>query len=110
MISNISIEIVDKNNNITYDNVKSIEIRNQIGFEACCLGARCLNDSETWVPAPITSKNNVTITITVAFGCAGQVINGIRYLWRETPCPFKQAAIYSGTDGNLPSPPFIQYF
>jgi hypothetical protein len=36
--------------------------------------------------------------------------DGIRYLWRETPCPFKQAAIYSSTDSNLPSPSYFKIF
>ncbi|CAF1441247.1 unnamed protein product [Rotaria magnacalcarata] len=31
-------------------------------------------------------------------------------LWGKTPCQFKQAAIYSTTDSNLPAPPFIRFF
>lgn len=33
-------------------------------------------------------------------------IGGVRYAWRESPCPFKMCAIY-GTDNGLPGPPFI---
>jgi hypothetical protein len=58
----------------------------------------------------ITNKNGLTIAVTISFACVGQQITGLRYLWHETPCPFKQAAIYSATDPNLPSPPYIQFF
>jgi hypothetical protein len=63
-----------------------------------------------WVPSTIASKNDLTIVIAVANSCIGQQVYGIRYLWHETPCPFKQAAIYSYTDSNLPSPPYIKIF
>ncbi len=42
--------------------------------------------------------------------CAGKQLSGVRYLWQGTPCLFKQAAIYSGTDPNLPSPPYLKLF
>lgn len=95
--------------NITYTGVSSIEIRNSNGFEVCCRGIRCLNDT-LWVPAPISTKNGLTITLTVDDSCVCQELYGLRYLWRETPCIFKQAAIYSGTDSNLPSPPYFELF
>jgi hypothetical protein len=41
--------------------------------------------------------------------CLGKEINGLRYLWRETPCSFKQAAIYSTLDSNLSTPPYIKF-
>ncbi|CAF4509433.1 unnamed protein product, partial [Rotaria magnacalcarata] len=53
---------------------------------------------------------NLTITLTISSSCVGQQLFGLRYLWRETPCPFKQAALYSYDDPNLPSPPYIKYF
>ena len=95
--------------NITYTAVSSIEIRNSNGFEVCCRGIQCLNDT-LWVPAPISTKNGLTITLTVDDSCVCQDLYGLRYLWRETPCAFKQAAIYSGTDSNLPSPPYLKLF
>jgi hypothetical protein len=42
--------------------------------------------------------------------CIGNTIDGLRYLWRETPCLFQQAAIYSILDSNLPAPPCIKFF
>jgi sialate O-acetylesterase len=68
-----------------------------------------LNDT-IWVLATVSSKTGLTITLTVDSSCVGQQLYGVRYLWRETPCPFKQAAIYSGTDPNLPSPPYLKLF
>ncbi len=68
-----------------------------------------MNDT-AWVETAIAGKSDLTITVTVPSSCVGQQLYGIRYLWRETPCPFKQAAIYSGTDSNLPSPPYLKLF
>ena len=58
----------------------------------------------------MSNKNGLTITLTVPYSCVGKQLYGLRYLWRTTPCPFKQATIYSGTDPNLPSPPYIKVF
>jgi sialate O-acetylesterase len=95
--------------NITYTAVSNIDLRSSNGFEVCCLGNKCLDDT-IWVPANISSKIGLTITLTVSSPCVGQQLYGLRYLWRETPCPFKQAAIYSSTDPNLPSPPYLKLF
>jgi sialate O-acetylesterase len=79
-------------------------------FQVCCLGRReCLNDYK-WVASTISNKNGLTLTITVNSSCVGQQLYGIRYLWRETPCLFKKAAIYGFTDPNLPSPPYLKVF
>jgi sialate O-acetylesterase len=94
---------------ITYTAVSSIEQRSAAGFEVCCQGASCSNDA-LWVASPISSKSGLTITLTVPSSCVGKQLYGLRYLWRETPCPFKQAALYSATDANLPSPPYIKLF
>ncbi len=75
----------------------------------CCQGTGCLNDA-LWVPSTITSKSGMTITLTLDSSCVGKQLHGLRYLWRETPCPFKHASIYSATDPNLPSPPYIRLF
>jgi sialate O-acetylesterase len=98
--------------NISYTAVSNIELRNPIGFEVCCRGNQCANDfgENVWVPSTISNKNALTITLTISSSCVGQQLYGVRYLWRETPCLFKQAAIYSGTDSNLPSPPYKKLF
>ncbi|CAF0867308.1 unnamed protein product [Adineta ricciae] len=95
--------------NITYTAVSNIDLRNPNGFEICCQGSKCANDS-LWIPITISSRVELTITLSIPISCIGQQLYGIRYLWRETPCPFKQAAIYSFTDPNLPSPPYLKLF
>ena len=94
---------------ITYTAVSNIELRNPNGFEVCCQGNECLNDT-IWVPSTVSSKSGLTITVEVNNQCVGKQLYGLRYLWRTTPCPLKQAAIYSGTDSNLPSPPYQKIF
>jgi len=95
--------------NIVYTAVSNIELRNPAGFEVCCQGSQCSNDT-LWVPSTVSGKSGLTITLTVPSACVGKQLYGLRYLWRETPCLFKQAALYSGTDPNLPSPPYIKLF
>jgi sialate O-acetylesterase len=77
--------------------------------QVCCEGNNCSNEN-IWIPATVSSKNRLTITLTLSSTCVGKQLYGLRYLWRETPCPFKQAAIYSSTDPNLPSPPYLKFF
>ncbi len=67
-------------------------------------------DDTVWVPVTAVGKSDLTLTLTVPNACTGKQLYGLRYLWRETPCPFKEAAIYSGTDSNLPSPPYFKLF
>ena len=129
IVQNVTYSNGSRTLNITYTAVSSIDLRNSNGFEVwiffllatclnafmfclfqvCCLGKECFNDY-VWVPATISNKNNLTITITIDNSCVGQQLYGVRYLWRETPCLFKQAALYSSTDPNLPSPPYLKIF
>ena len=78
-------------------------------FQVCCQGSKCSDDT-LWFPSIVSSKSGLTITISVNSSCIGQQLYGLRYLWRETPCPFKEASIYSGTDPNLPTPPYYKLF
>ncbi|UJR14163.1 hypothetical protein I4U23_001158 [Adineta vaga] len=109
IVSNVVYTTGSRTVNITYTGVQNIELRNPNGFEVCCQGNRC-NVEGFWEAASISSKNALTITVTVSPSCVGQRLFGIRYLWRETPCPFKEAALYSYTDPNLPSPPYMKVF
>ncbi|CAF1481865.1 unnamed protein product [Rotaria magnacalcarata] len=109
IVSSVSLASTSQTVNVTYTGVENIELRNPNGFEVCCQGATC-SDDILWVPATISSKNGLTITLTVASQCVALQLIGLRYLWRETPCLFKDAAIYSYTDSNLPSSLFIKYF
>ncbi|CAF1196726.1 unnamed protein product [Adineta steineri] len=109
IVQNVDYGVEGTTINITYTAVSDIEIRNPNGFEVCCHDTQCSNDA-IYVPATITSKSGLTITLTLDRGCFGKPVYSLRYLWRETPCPFKQAAIYSATDSNLPSPPYMKLF
>ncbi len=115
IIANISVATDSHQINITYSNVASpsVELRNPNGFEVCCLGKQvCAANDAAWVATPASRIEGepLTIALTVPSACIGKVIDGLRYLWRETPCLFKQAAIYSTLDSNLPAPPYIQFF
>lgn len=101
--------------NVTYanDTSPSVELRNPDGFELCCLGKQlCFTNETVWVAAPASRIQGepLTIALEVPSSCAGKGIDAFRYLWRETPCLFKQAAIYSTLDSNLPAPPYIKFF
>lgn len=72
--------------------------------------SRIKDSSLLWVPSPVLSKSGLRITVAVNSSCVGHHLYGLRYLWHETPCLFKQAAIYSATDFNLPSGPYNKLF
>ncbi|CAF1027244.1 unnamed protein product [Adineta steineri] len=95
--------------NIVYTGVSNIELRNPAGFEVCCQGSQCSNDA-LWVPSAVTTRAGLTLTLAIPSSCSGKQLYGLRYLWRETPCLFKEAALYSATDANLPSPPYMKIF
>ncbi|CAF0737628.1 unnamed protein product [Adineta ricciae] len=108
IVSSVVYTSGSKTVNITYTGVQNIELRNPNGFEVCCQGSSCAQDG--WEAASIASKDGLTIVVTVSPTCVGKQLYGIRYLWHETPCPFKEAALYSYTDPNLPSPPYMKMF
>jgi len=79
----------------------------------CCLGKQvCSSNDTAWVATPASRVEGTPLTISLAVpnSCASKPIDGLRYLWRETPCLFKQAAVYNSEDSNLPAPPYIHYF
>ena len=79
----------------------------------CCINKQvCSSNDTVWVPTPAVSIQGqpLTITLTVPNSCVSKPIDGLRYLWRETPCLFKEAAVYSTADSDLPAPPYIHFF
>jgi len=113
VISNIVVSQDSSQMNVTYSLVKSIELRNPAGFEVCCQGASvCSTNDQAWVStlAQRSQADPLTITLAGHDACKSKQLNGLRYLWRETPCLFKQAAVYNGEDSDLPGPPYIKYF
>jgi len=115
ILVDISVGAGSQRINVTYSSVTSpsIELRNPNGFEICCLGkSMCAPNGTDWVASPASRIEGepLKIALTVPSSCVGKVIDGLRYLWRETPCQFKQAAVYNTLDSNLPAPPYIQFF
>ncbi|CAF1365650.1 unnamed protein product [Adineta steineri] len=79
------------------------------GFvQICCQGEICATNDDAWLPLSISDKSHLIIILRIRNACTGKSIYGIRYLWHETPCSYKQAAMYSITDTNLTSPPYIK--
>ncbi len=79
----------------------------------CCLGKQvCSTNDTAWVPTPASriEGESLAASLAVPNSCASKPIDGLRYLWRETPCLFKEAAVYNSVDSNLPAPPYIHYF
>ncbi len=79
----------------------------------CCQSKEvCRSNDQLWAPALAKAMKGVplAIALTVQDASVSKPINGLRYLWRETPCLFKQAAVYSGEDPDLPAPPHIHFF
>jgi len=94
---------------ITYTKIEDIDVRNSDGFEIFCQGSNC-TDGSLWVPALISSKHGLIVTLIVPRSCIKQQLYGLRYSWHETPCPFKEVTIYNSIDLHLPSPPYIKIF
>jgi sialate O-acetylesterase len=116
--------------NVTYWSTfsSSIELRNPNGFEVgmilstillkysffqiCCQAKQiCMSNDTVWVAAlaSYAQKSPITVKLTVPAACLSKALHGVRYLWRETPCLFKQAAVYSTADSNLPAPSFVRF-
>jgi hypothetical protein len=79
----------------------------------CCVGNETCRLNETaWVATPASriEGSSLTIALTVPSLCASKPVNALRYLWRTTPCLFKQAAVYNSEDSDLPAPPYIHFF
>ncbi|XP_071113719.1 sialate O-acetylesterase-like [Haliotis cracherodii] len=97
---------------ITYDKV--LEIRSKSGFEVTCVKSDSSSrpdDNSVWFPMPITSHDNTSVTLNYSQLCLRSrhmVVSAIRYAWRESPCPFKQCAVYN-KDSGYPGPPFIRH-
>ncbi|CAF1482342.1 unnamed protein product [Adineta ricciae] len=100
--------------NVTYLSTfsSSIELRNSNGFEICCENQQiCILNETNWLSVtPIYDPfSPITVKLLIPTICQSKSIHAVRYLWRETPCLFKQAAVYSTADSNLPAPPFIRF-
>ena len=64
IVQNIDYYVGSKTINITYTAVSNIDLRNPNGFEICCQGSKCANDS-LWTPITISSRFRLTITLSI---------------------------------------------
>jgi len=71
-----------------------------------------LDEYHGWVATPASRVEGTPLTISLAVpnNCTSKPTYGLRYLWRTTPCLFKQAAVYNSEDSDLPAPPYIHFF
>ncbi|CAF1048420.1 unnamed protein product [Rotaria magnacalcarata] len=114
-VASISVASDSRKINITYTDQmsSSVELRNPNGFEICCTSKPvCLSNESVWGTATASQiqGSSLTIYLAVPSSCILRPIIGLCYLWRETPCLFKKAAVYSSTDSDLPAPPYIHFF
>ncbi|GFR98150.1 sialate O-acetylesterase [Elysia marginata] len=92
--------------NITYGNVPKVEVRDWSGFELLC--AASSSSDQVWLPTSLISNYANTVSVYLNVCLKDQKVAGIRYAWRESPCGFKQCAVYETVNG-LPGPQFIAY-
>jgi sialate O-acetylesterase len=77
----------------------------------CCSGIPVCNTTDAaWLAAPASRAEGTSLGVSLAVPsqCVSKTINGVRYLWKETPCLFKEAGVYNSEDSDLPAPPFIR--
>ncbi|KAJ8301886.1 hypothetical protein KUTeg_020873 [Tegillarca granosa] len=87
-----------------------IEVRSNDGFDVCCAPPNhaCSDHDRGWRISHILSHDTTHVYIDTSM-CKQHgltSIGGVRYAWRESPCPFQMCALY-GVDNGLPTPPFI---
>ena len=63
------------------------------------------NGFERWIPAPITDFTTTTVTLELESACDTSAIT-LTYHWEETPCLYKQCAVYGALGIHLPAPPY----
>nr|XP_022291983.1 sialate O-acetylesterase-like [Crassostrea virginica] len=106
---------IDKSTNIVtveYDRgLHPIEVRSNDGFEVCCVNQTttfCNAFDTHWINVTMTSHSFASISLDVSSYSHGNHVTQVRYAWRESPCAFKQCAVY-GKMNDLPGPPFTYY-
>ena len=91
--------------------INSFKLINYL-FKICCISEElCQTDETIWVETLASAVEGfpLSIRLTVPNSCISKELFGFRYLWRETPCEYKQCGIYNSEDENIPSGPYIKY-
>ena len=57
-------------------------------MQVCCADAAHCLEYGPWALTTISGESGLTVTIAVPSSCVGKQLYGLRYLWRQTPCPF----------------------
>ena len=71
------------------------------------MSAACMSDADPrWTPTPISKHGKTSVTLSTQTCKTGYIL-GHRYAWRESPCVYKNCAVYS-EENELPAPPYIQ--
>ena len=77
--------------------------------QLCCSAddvTSCPGDGADWVSSTVLTAVNGTSDLTLDISCdPTQFVMGLRYIWRESPCPLEACAVYS-VDNALPAPPY----
>lgn len=95
--------------NLYYGPDWTLHVRSYEGFELCCSWngrEECSSGNSWWLPSSVLKWASNFVYLDGLVCGEGQYIVGIRYAWRESPCIFKQCAVYS-EENELPAPPFI---
>ncbi|KAK6169986.1 hypothetical protein SNE40_018487 [Patella caerulea] len=94
---------------LTYDMGQAdLLIKSQNGFEFCCslsLAVCDLPSLTSWYAVTAMTSTSTTVTLEIPKSCNNKTVQIVRYAWRESPCPYKQCAVYSVIN-ELPGPPF----
>ncbi|XP_046574662.1 sialate O-acetylesterase-like isoform X2 [Haliotis rubra] len=114
----ITIWVADGTIEIDYDNKQTVlDIRSTTGFEVSCItldkssALAEVSENITWFHLPMVSHDDTSVTFNYSQICLqpkDMMVSAIRYAWRESPCPFKQCAVYNKESG-YPAPPFVKH-
>ncbi|CAH1793510.1 unnamed protein product [Owenia fusiformis] len=77
-------------------------------FEVCCSLDKlrmCSDNDNRWIKAKL--KTTQPSGVIISHLCSKKVF-GVRYAWQESPCGYKDCAVYS-VENNLPAPPFVYH-
>ncbi|XP_060070506.1 sialate O-acetylesterase-like [Ylistrum balloti] len=77
-------------------------------FEVCCAARICDKNFDNWKAATIEAYDISSVTLNTT-QCDQMTVSAVRYAWQESPCAFKQCAVY-GRETDLPGPPFFHSF
>jgi sialate O-acetylesterase len=84
----------------------TLDVRTDANFEICCaVDGNTFCGTGQWTATTIVRSTDNAVTLDVTCS-AGDEVTGVRYAWRESPCPLELCAVYS-TENSLPAPPFV---